>query len=108
MPYHEFVEWVAYKNIRQNRLEKIDLYLAQICLTIAQVNGNKKSRLKDFLFDFNEKENKGLDLKARMMAWAKRTNKQMEKGKDNGTRNPVSKTDRKHKRSKVFPRKSVC
>ena len=101
LPYCEYVEWCAYLEWKTNRTEKIELYLARICLVLAQVNGNKNAKLKDFLFVPPENEN-GMSLKAKMKAWVMSTNRALkQKEKANVSGNSVGQHNRKHKRTKV-------
>jgi hypothetical protein len=47
----EFADWQTYAAHRMLPFRRLQMQLAQVALVIAQVNGAKDLRLKDFLFD---------------------------------------------------------
>lgn len=57
LPESELREWLSFARRRMLPSRRLELYLARICLLIAQtMGGNKDAVLKEFLFDPPEPE----------------------------------------------------
>lgn len=77
----EFREWIAFFELEFKKREKWEYYIAQIVSTLRNAHFKGKHKLSEALLDFNlkdkkeeEKETKN-ELKFKIKAWAKRTNK---------------------------------
>lgn len=51
MPEREFALYQQYAAKRVFPTRRLELYLAQICSVLAQVNGNQDAVIRDFLLD---------------------------------------------------------
>ena len=77
--YNEYADWIAFLNMEDWKTTRLEFYLAQLCHITMRVNGNKKSKLKDFLLEdpYNpkKKEAQTTDLWHKLNTWVSRHNK---------------------------------
>lgn len=79
MPEREFARWRRYASRRGLPMRRLEIYLAQIAMLIAQTMGGSTATLRDFLFDA-EPEPEQIDVKALQEAFGYKPSKVRKRG----------------------------
>jgi hypothetical protein len=74
MTHSEYCQWVAFLNMEDFRVSRMEFYLARIAFVLLKANGDKKTKWKDMFLDDpydpkQDKEPSQDELWSKMNAW---------------------------------------